>query len=739
MASVCLRAAVRSIIALPLVTSPLLCGVALAQAAPPNSSNEADSSSRIETVVVTAQRREESAQDVPISLQHFSSDDLEKAVVRGTEDLTAVVSGLIIQPTAARPMLFLRGVGTNSSNTTAAVLTFIDGVYQPFGQSTDLVNVERVDVLKGPQGTLFGRNATGGVIQITTKPPSETFGGRAEVGYGNYNTVDSSGYLTGGLADGVAMDVSVRHRDQDDGFGTNVFNGEDVFLSRRLSARSRLRVDFSDVTNLTVAGDYSDLRGTVGTNVNPADGYEFLFVGGAIRRWGDFYPGSFDVNANLQPFWDASEWGTSVSFETQFAGLTFRNITAYRESDEQIRIDFDGGFANAVNLGIDRDPRTAFTEELQLLSASGGRLEWVTGVFYYNADADMHPFQICAGTNINTAGCTQAFADDHAESIAAYAQGSFSLLENTKLTLGARYTEEERTIEGFVQQGSGVEIPGRRGTQSLKIEEPTWRIALDHRFTPDVLAYVSASKGFNSGFFNQSSLAGFANATQNPPVQPEFLTAYEVGTKTDLLDGSLRVNLSAFFYDYDGLQQQIYDQGAVRTINAGAAEMRGAEFEIISRPARALTLSLSGTYLDTEYTSYPLAPSYVLQPNGSTIAVGNVDAAGNWITNAPDWSVTAAASHELPTSIGEFTTSANLNYRGKSFVDPGNSFELPTRYLLNASERWTSSDHRYFVTLWVENLLDERYDYAINILTPAGLVGQSAPPRTYGISAGIEF
>ena len=228
------RAATRSMIVLSVAVSPMVVDAARAQAVSPTPSDQEDVSGRIENIVVTAQRRDESAQDVPISLQHFSSDDLEKAVVRGTEDLTAVVGGLIIQPTAARPMLFLRGVGTNSSNTTAAVLTFIDGVYQPFGQSTDLVNVERVDVLKGPQGTLFGRNATGGVIQITTQPPSETLGGRAEVGYGNYNTVDGSAYITGGLADGVAMDVSLRYRDQDEGFGTNVFNGEDVFLSRRV-------------------------------------------------------------------------------------------------------------------------------------------------------------------------------------------------------------------------------------------------------------------------------------------------------------------------------------------------------------------------------------------------------------------------------------------------------------------------------------------------------------------------
>ncbi len=733
----------RSVSALLIAASPLAIfspAYAQSDAVAESESVESSRTSGNEVITVTAQRRDESAQDVPISLQAYSSESLKRFSVDSTDDLTGLISSFVALPSAARPSLFLRGVGTNSSNTTPAVQTFVDGIYYPFGQSTDFVNVASVEVLKGPQGTLFGRNATGGVIQVTTKPPSEVFGARFEVGYGNYDTFTTSGYITGGLSDGVAIDLALRYHDQNDGYGVNVFNGEDVFLTRRFTARSRIKFDFSDATSVTLGGDYSRLRGTAGTNVAPAAGYDELFVAGQLRHRGDFYPGDFDVNSNLHPFWISKEWGVNAKLESEFNDLTFRSISSYRRSGEDINIDFDGGPANAVNLGITRDPRTAFTQELQLLSASSGPLEWTVGAFYYWSNWHSDPFQLCVGgANLNTPGCGPvAIAEDFTDSIAAYAQGTYEFSPGTRLTLGGRYTHEKRRTDGYVTAG-GNEIPGRRGSLSQTFNEPTWRVALDHRFSPEALVYASVSRGFNSGFYNQANFGGFANEMQNRPVLPEFLTVYEVGTKTDFLDRRLRVNLSGFLYKYNNLQQQIYDQGAVVTINAGSAEIKGIDFEVVARPVDSLTLSVTGAYLDAKYTRYPLAPNYVRQPNGSIIAVGNLDAAGRRIVNAPKWSWTATAVHVLPTSIGEFATSAALNYRGTAYIDPVNNFELPSRHVLNVSERWTSQDERYFVSLWVENLLDERYDYGINILTPAGLVGNTAPPRTYGLTLGFQY
>ena len=704
---------------------------ALATAQDTSPQDNSGETGQIADIIVTAQRREESAQSVPISLQSFSADTLREKAIAQTEDLTTVVGGLMVLPTAARPMIFLRGVGTNSSNTTPAILTFIDGVYQPFGQSTDLVNIASLEVLKGPQGTLFGRNATGGVLQITTKPPSETPGARVEIGYGNYETVETTAYVTGGLAPGVAMDASVRYLNQGEGFGTNIFNGDDVYKTKKFSARSRLRAEVSETTTFTLTGDYSQFSSTLGTAIVPAVGYGYVFAEGARQvRGGPLYPGSFDINAGpLTPIARAKEWGVSLTAETQLGDVTAKSITAYRNSNERARIDSDGGPSSVVNLSIHRSPRTAFTQELQFISGSGSPLSWSAGLFYYNSKATMRPFQINAA---------QAFSKDTDESIAAYAQGTYEVLPDTNLTLGGRYTIEKRTISGYVVAG-GIEVPGRRGDLEQKFKEPTWRVALDHKLLPEVMVYGSVSRGFNAGFFNQSSLSGFANTTQNPEVKPEFLTAYEVGMKADLFDRHVRVNLSGFQYDYKSIQQQIVEASATITVNAGDARIRGVDFEVIVQPVRSLSLSVSGTYLDTKVVKYDRAPNYVAQANGGVIVVGSVDAKGNHIINAPNWSYTASLTHDFDTSIGKFATSADVNYRGKMWIDFGNQFAVPTRYVVNATERWTSNDGSLFASVWVKNLLDKRYDYSAAILPPTGIVGQAAPPRTYGATVGFQF
>lgn len=705
---------------------------------------------QIEDIVVTAQRRSESAQSVPISLQSFSSDSLQNAKVSGTDDLSTIVGGVFVLPTSSRPSLYIRGVGTNSTSTTPAVLTFVDGVYMPMGNRMDFANVSSIEVLKGPQGTLFGRNATGGVVQITTRPPSDTPSARVEIGYGNYRTVDANTYVTGPLARGVAFDFAGAYNNQDDGFGKNLATGNDVFMTRTVSARSRLRAELGDDTSLMLTGFYSEGRGNAGTTVAPAFGYGFINVQGVVRTRGSaFFPGDYDVNLGPRdPHYKVRSGGGSLTFETKLSDITLRSITAYQTGRELGIIDFDGGPNSITNLTIDRNRRKAFTQEVQLLSSSSGPFQWVAGAFYYYGLNGLLPFRFDVPP---AATVRQAFGTDVDKSIAPYAQLSYEILPNTKLTLGGRYTFEKRSIEGYATVNNVVN-PASVGKLSQTFKEPTWRVALDHKLSSTAMVYASVSRGFNSGFYNQQNLGGFANETQNPRVLPEFLTAWEAGTKLDLLDRRLRVNLSAFYYNYSGLQQQIYTAtGATITINAASARIKGIDFEVVARPLRSLTLAMNGTYLDAYYKSYPLAPKYVLCDltapgaptqctiNGTVVAAGSEDVQGNTITNTPEWSYTFAATHELSTAIGTFTTSFNLNYRGTTYIDPGNRFKLPTRYVANLTERWTSNDEKLFATVWVKNLFDKRYDYGVNILAPVGLVGNPAPPRTYGTTLGFKF
>lgn len=709
-----------------------------------------EQSGQIGDIVVTAQRRSESAQSVPISLQSFSADTLQNAKITGTDDLSTIVGGVFVLPTSSRPALYIRGVGTNSANTTPAVLTFVDGVYMPMGNRMDFANVASMEVLKGPQGTLFGRNATGGVIQITTTPPGDTPTARLEMGYGNYETVEASGYVSGPLSPGLSYDLAAAYHNQNEGFGRNLATGSDIFKTRTFSARGRLRAELGGNTSVMLTGFYSEGSGNAGTTVAPAFGYGSINVQGVIRTRGSaFFPGDYDVNLGPNdPYYKVRGGGVSLNIETELKGVTLRSITSYQTGREISVIDFDGGPNSITNIVIDRPKRKFFTQEVQAISTNDGPLEWVLGAFYYYGLNGLLPFTFATPGN---ATVRQAFGTDKDRSFAPYAQLSYEVLPNTKLTLGGRYTFEERSIEGRAVV-NGVTNPASVGKLSQTFKEPTWRVAIDHKLTPSALIYASVSRGFNAGFYNQQGLGGFANETQNPRVLPEFLTAYEVGTKLDLLGRRLRVNLSGFYYDYSGLQQQIYTAtGASITINAAEARIKGIDFELVAKPISSLTLSLSGTYLDTQYLSYPSAPRYQVcnlsapvvpvqcTSTGTIVATGAEDVKGNRITNAPEWSYTFAASHDLPTDIGTFTTSFNLNYRGRTFIDPGNRFALPTRYVANLTERWTSSDGHLFATVWVKNLFDEQYDLGVNVLAPVGLAGNPAPPRTYGATLGFNF
>ena len=379
-----------------------------------------------------------------------------------------------------------------------------------------------------------------------------------------------------------------------------------------------------------------------------------------------------------------------------------------------------------------RFPRTAFTQEVQLLSDKSGPLQWTLGAFYYDAVNQIPNYTLGANTIVSTA---------KSNSIAGYGQATYAITPGTKLTLGARYTNEKSSIDGVVLSG-GAPRPGTQGHDSQTFNELTWRAALDQQLTTNAMVYASVSRGFNAGFFNVSSFGGFANRTQNPPVLPEYLTAYEIGAKTDFLDHHLRVNVSGYIYNYRNLVQSVFTSGSVSSINAAAANIKGIDFEIVARPIPSLTLSLDGSYIDGHYGSYPNAPNYILLPTSEVIlpiGAQAFDAAGNKIVNAPDWTYTFTVSHTLKTSVGRFDTTGNLSYRGKSFVDPGNRIVLPTRYVVNLTERWTASNSHLFTELWVKNLFDKRYDNGVAIVVPLGLVGSPAPPRTYGVTVGVSF
>lgn len=717
-------------------------------------------------IIVTAQRRAESMQKAPVSVQVFSADDLAARGARSVLDLPNLVPGLAIATNGPYTPINLRGVSSNRPN--GSVLTFIDGVYQPYAAGLpQFVTVSGVEVDKGPQGTLFGRNATGGIVQITTRKPSHTFGGQIEAGYANYDTTSANGYLTGGLSENVATDVAVYFSDRGKGWGTNRATGKDVFTAKDFGIRNKWVIDLSNVTSFTVIGDYTFNRSDVGANITPLGGTGPLY--NPVTRTSYNLPGKFDVNADSGPFTRTRQGGISLKGETQLGGLTLRNITSWRKQRSNFLADQDSTPINLLNVAVDIRAES-WANEFQISATQPSWLTWVAGVFYFH-DREATNFSLggFAATPVFGAPPGQSYdiaAVLKTEAIAGYGQATATVMPGTRITLGARYTSDKRSLVGggFYVGATSTPVPGTAGTQGKTFDKFTYRIVLDQEITPDVLAYASYSTGFSAGTFNQLSVPGF-NDFFNPAVEPETIKAIEVGLKSSFFDNRLRFNIAAFHYDYDNLQLQVYDFGNITTVNAAAARIRGIDFDLTARPVPALTIGVSGELLDAKYTSYPDAPVYLTCPTsaarlisgapvcdatrgqgelvGLLLAGTNVNggrgAEGNRAINAPRFTLNAQIGHTLRTGIGVFATNVSLSYRGPFYADAANQIRIPSVTTLNASERLTLRDEKTYIQLWMNNLTNRRYDVFVNISTPIGAFGNPAAPRSYGVAVGTKF
>ena len=699
-------------------------------------------SAALEEVIVTAQKREQSAQAVPIAISTFTAETVENMGVRNTTDLPLLVPGFTLSPAGGALNYYLRGIGSGSNNpgVESEVSTFVDGVYMPFqrGNIQSFNNIVGIEVDKGPQGTLFGRNATGGVIQIRTKDPAFEPQGEGEVGYGNYNTVTGSLYATTPISDKVAADLAVHYQKQFDGFGKNFATGKDILKTEALGIRSKWLLNVSENTTIRIMADYGRSEGSDGSIVKPTRPNGFLY--NYVQDKLDFYPGFYNINSDWPPHWKERQYGLSMKLETDFGWARFVSVTAWRKLDSEFYVDYDGtpiAFAPLTILSRDE----AESQEFQLLSPDDSKLKWVVGAFFFNESGAVDPFrfggllgQVVFG---GPAGEPFDIIDfNKTRSYAAFGEATANLGADTRLTLGLRYTIDQKKIRGQTLFGT-TPVPGSQGDQSKNYYRPTWNIALDHNFTADFLGYASYRRGFHSGTFNSNSAGGFSPAA-NPALNPEIIDAYEVGFKSEWLERKLRVNASAFYYEFKDLQLELYRQGAVLTANAAQAEIKGVDVDITARPVSQLTLSAGFEYLDTKYKKYPDAPIYFLAANGALLNSPG-DASGNQLMLAPKVSFNVVANHELPTEMGTFNTNAAFFYNSGFYADPGNFYKEPKYHVINLSEKWTAPNGNFDVSVWVKNLNNAHYNYSIPLLGPIGAIGNSAPPRTYGATIGFRF
>lgn len=688
----------------------------------------------LEEIVVTAQKQEQNISRVPMSITAVTSRAIETRGLQNVSELTGIVPSLQVGPSTGVLTPFLRGIGTtaNALGNEPSVATYVDGIYfsrVPAGFFA-LSNLERVEALEGPQGTLFGRNASGGVISLVTKNPSHDSALKGEIGYGNYDTITGSMYGTSGLSDKVAIDLSMAGRYQRDGFGRNIITSHRASYSDYFTARSKLLFEPSDLTRLAIGGTYSYSKTGLRGNTYPGTTQGFLT---APRDLLLPLPDYYDQRSNLDGYMKATAKLVDLRVEQEFSFARLTSISAYMVQNESIptndtdygpRPDFVVSFASTLK---------QFSQELQLASLPNERLQWLLGLYYYrnHSSYDYIEFRgVPAGVGLN------AYATQLSKSYAAFAQATYEILPRLSVTAGARLSRDIVTANGRTDRNLTPPVtivqppPGKEKGNKL-----TFRTAIDYKPTPDTTLYASFSRGYKAGAFTLLTYNGVVT-------KPEILDAYEVGAKARILDGRVRLNAAGFIYDIKNPQVQLNNANTIILSNAESARVRGLQFQVEAALIDHLNLRAGAVYLDAKYKSYLRAPSGPLNPNppfGAISPLLSIDASGNHLPEAPELTLTAGLDYKIDTAVGSWLISADYIYNDGFFWEPDNFLRQKSYSLLNGRIAYSPSDNLR-LGIWGKNLLNEKYATGANTgAGPAGYPYTAAPPRTYGVTVGFDF
>ncbi|MBB6125298.1 TonB-dependent receptor [Sphingobium subterraneum] len=716
-------------------------------------STAADDGYQIEDIVVTAQKRAQNLQDIPLAISAFSGEDLADRGIKEIADLTKITPGLQIGNQNGIATPFLRGIGNASVavGNEPSVATYIDGVYYATVASGffSMGNVDRVEVLKGPQGTLFGRNSSGGVIHIITKDPGKDPGFEGNFSYGNYDIKEGSVYGHTGLGDNLAVGVSLNGRRQGNGYGRSITNGHRHSYNDYFTARAKLVYEPSDLTKVTLSGTYGWSKASVQANIYPGTTRSYVFntpVGtpvGTNPRTVQVAPaGFYDSRNNRDSYTQYSLWGTSLRIDQELPFATLSSITAYSTTNSYASIDVD--FTEFDDFYVLQPAKIKqFTQEFQLTSLKGSSVDWVVGAFYYDVKQTYESVKF-RGPAVG--GGFDGYFQQKPKSYAAYGQASYEFLPKLTFTGGLRFSHDKVSADGFLTlPGNAAVVIAPRNPQSKSGDKLTFKAALDYKVTDDVLAYGSFSRGYKSQSFNLLVYSGIAN-------KPEVIDAYEIGIKSDLFDRRVRLNLSGFYYDITDPQIQLLRVGSIVLSNADSARVYGLDVDFTAVLTEGLTLRASGTFLDSKYSKYgencgtaqavncaPSGPPLFGPQFGAQSPLLGIDAAGNYTTRAPKFSGNIGIDYVIPVGDGKLTLSGDYYYNDGYYFEPDNIIRQPKYGLLNGQIKYAPTEN-VSVAVWGKNLNDKKY--AVYSGTQAGAAGSpyiAGAPRTYGVSVGFNF
>lgn len=701
-----------------LVSGPAVLIVATpghALAAQSASAEQANSSD----IVVTAQRRVELSRDVPISITTLASEDLQRANVDELRDIPRITPALRFDNNGAFTQPTIRGIGTSVTNPGAGanVGIYIDGFYSPNPLAADiqLMNLKNIQVLKGPQGTLFGRNTTGGAILITTGDPQLEPGLKAEISYARFNAQRYQAYATTGLSENIAFDVEGLVR-KGDGFIRNTVTGNDrQGAYQNWSVRTGLKFTLGDSASLLLRYGHSDIDDPTQVAAGAFERDGRVYSSG-VARGGIAATQRRDVSLGSPAFFKlkSDTFQATGSLNLGFADLT--SYTQYRKDRVQQRIDLDYSSAPVFQLSIPGTDKT-FTQEFLFSGHQAERLKWTAGLFYFDnsshfpgnrASQSNGPFNLISGSGTTT------------RSYAVFADVTYEVVDRLFLTGGLRFSRDQVVDAFLVDLATGARVP----VPSAKSNRVIPRAVIRYEISPNASAYASFSRGFKAGILNPLGTAELQY------IKPETVTAYEAGLKYGR--GALSLDLAAYYYDYKNIQIASRDGGQNLLTNAADSRIYGMEAQFRYQFDDHFQLSGGAAYTNARYKNFPTAPFYDQLANGIFAIVAR-DASGNPLQRAPDFTANLGARYAIDVAGGEAALSGNWYNTSRIYFDPSRQFAQKGYNLLGAKVEWTDPSDRFTVAAFVENLTDEHYRVQANA-NAFGVASVWGQPRTFGVS-----
>ncbi len=704
----------------------------------------------LEEIVVSARKIEESAQDIPVAINVMDGTTVEDLKIENMTDVIKFTPGATFTSSfAGEPNISVRGIssGDNSASGSSGVLLMADNevIAREFMYSGALFDIARVEVLRGPQGTTYGKNANGGVVHTISNLPTEEREVKLKTTLGNYDLVGLEGVMGGAVSESVSARLAVYNQERE-GYSEDALTGKSVDDTDTQAIKASLVWDASDDLSVTFRGHWSK-----DNYANPAprkaldpslpDGLSFNPAIGSSDTSTDPYK---VMNSDNQ-FYDRTIWGGSVEAVLALDGYDLTSITSYRKGDDNVRIDLFGSYDDLLVQRSENDAST-FSQEFRFDNGSQAEsLTWLLGLYYLDEEhAREETKEVLANDPVFQSLGLETFQnfsqDSSGYSLGAFGEVNYDFTENTRLTVGARYSYEKKDYEvTHGVTGGTFLIPGGGGASftHIFIDDPsqvideetdeTWdsvtgKVSLTHNFLVDALVYFTVANGFKAGGFNPEP-ANAEAAVQS--YDEETLVSMELGVKAELLDRRLRLNAAIFDSSYDDIQTEGFlPSGAIVVENAGEASIQGLELEFTWLVLENLTLMGSYANYESEYKE---------------LNTGGVDLKGEVLTDVPEWTGHLGAIYQV-----DLEDSSNIrlrvDYRSRADVlairdEVVGDVKRPGEDIFSAQASWTSADEAWEVALWGENLTDKA---EVAIVGPSALGTQPhvtySAPRTFGMT-----